>query len=235
MDNSIFSNIRSSNPSKNQERMKAQLAAWMDDENTCHYFAIQRADQVIHPSGRVGRPFYDLDQANRKLEELKTKHPDIDWYISYGAFDTDALNFDDQETPMWERIWLNKHEWRLTKLRVLKMSPEQLLEIQPNFNELIAWQEAFNVKGYCHYYFAKCIKEYRYPGMTSQCFFDLRSAIAAKILFSKDMPDRDFQIFNQLMKTESLLEMDKKTEDTFQELIDAHKERLAQLDGINHG
>lgn len=235
MDNSIFSNLRSSNPSKNQEKMKAQLAAWMGDVNTCHYFAIQRADQVVYPFGKVDRPFYDLDQANRKLEELKAKCPKVDWYICYGAFDTDALNFNNDESPMWEKVWLNKHEWRLTKLKIYNMSIEQLLEIQPNYNNLIAWQEAFNVKGYCHYYFAKCIKVDRSPGMTSQCFFNLKDAIAAKIVFSKDMPDRDFQIFNKLMTTKSLLEMDQNTEDTFQQLVDEHKERLAQLGGSNHG
>lgn len=235
MDNSIFSNIRSSNPSKTKEKMIAQLEAWMDDENTCHYFAIQSTDQPIFPFGRLGRPFYDLEQVNRKLEAMKAKHPKVDLYICYGAFDTDALNFDSKDASMWERVWLNKHDWRITKLKVSKMSLDQLLEIQPNYSELIAWQERVNVKQYCHYYFAKCVREDHYPGMTSQCFFNLKDAIAAKILFSKDMPDRNFQIFNQLMTTDNLLEMDQNTEETFQKLVDDHKERLASLEqGGNH-
>lgn len=230
MDNSIFSNIRSSNPSKTKEKMIAQLEAWMEDENTCHYFAIQRTDQPIFPFGRLGRPFYDLEQANRKLEAMKAKHPKVDLYICYGAFDTDALNFDSNDASMWERVWLNKHDWRITKLKVSKMNLDQLLEIQPNYNDLMAWQERVNVKHHCHYYVAKCIREDRYPGMSSQCFFNLKDAIAAKILFQKDMPDRNFQVLNHLMTTKCLLEMDQNTEETFQELVDDHKERLACLD-----
>ena len=53
----------------------------------------------------------------------------MDYYITAGAFATYALNFEDEEAPMWERVWLNFHEYRLINLQVQKMSHEELYQI----------------------------------------------------------------------------------------------------------
>lgn len=229
MDNSCIDFLRSCNPSKTKEKIQDQLDAWMGDENTCHYFAIQISGQESYPFGKLNRPFYELEKAVRKLEDLKAKHPDTDFYIGYGGFATDFLNFENDDISMHEKIWLNLHEWRLAKLKVSKMNLDQLLEIQPNYFELRKWQEDNNSIDYCHYYFAKTIKEDGVIGMSSQCFFDLKDAIAAKIHFSKIMPEREFQLFHSLLATELMMALDGNTEDTYQILINKHKSRLETL------
>lgn len=40
--------------------------------------------------------------------------------MSYGAFDKSILDFENENAPMWERAWLNQHEFRLIKLNVEK-------------------------------------------------------------------------------------------------------------------
>lgn len=229
MDKSNLEYLRSRNPSKTTTMIQEQLSAWINDENTCHYFAIQISGQELHPFGKLDRPFYELEQAIRKLEDLKAKQPDVDFYIGYGAFDTDFLDFDNEELSMHERIWINKHDWRINQLKVSKMNLDELLELQPDYCEIKTWEAKNNLKDRCHYYVAKDIKTEHPVGMSSQAFFDLKDAIAAKGHFSKIMPERDFQVFNHLITTENLLEMDGNTEWTFQLLVDKHKVRLEQL------
>ncbi|HAV3167078.1 TPA: hypothetical protein JIF69_003726, partial [Acinetobacter baumannii] len=114
--------LRSSNKNKTPEKMLAQINAWLLDEDFCHYFSIQIQGQEVYPFGVINRPFFHLDQAERKLESLKSSNPEVDYYITAGAFATYALNFEDEEAPMWERVWLNFHEYRLINLQVQKMS-----------------------------------------------------------------------------------------------------------------
>lgn len=229
MDKSNIEYLRSCNPSKTTAMIQEQLSAWVNDENTCHYFAIQISGQELHPYGKLGRPFYDLDQAIRKLEDLKAKQPDVDFYIGYGAFDTDFLDFESEDLSMHERIWINKHDWRIGRLKVAKMNLDELLELQPDYCEIKTWEAENNLKDRCHYYVAKDIKKDHPVGMSSQCFFDLKDAIAAREHFSKIMPDREFKVFKNLMTTENLLEMDDNTEWSFQLLVDKHKARLELL------
>ena len=66
----------------------------------------------------------------------------MDYYITAGAFATYALNFEDEEAPMWERVWLNFHEYRLINLQVQKMSHEELVKLVPNYDETLLWQNS---------------------------------------------------------------------------------------------
>ncbi|MCR4532489.1 hypothetical protein [Acinetobacter venetianus] len=230
MDNSIFLNVHSLNPSKPKEKIIAQLNAWMKDENTCHYFAIQIAGSEIHPFGIIDRPFYDIEKANLKLEDLKNKNPNADYYISYGAFDTDVLNFNNDDTPMWEKVWLNKHEYRLLSLKVKRMSRDELVKVLPNYDAIMNWQEAQNTKDLCHCYFATSFDDKERDIPTSSSFaFDLLDALIAKLYFEKTMPDRNFRIQCHVLSTAGMLSVDGKTADFFQDLIDAHKDRIAHL------
>lgn len=229
MDKSNLDYLRSRNSSKTVEKMQEQLAAWMNDVSTCHYFCIQLAGKEIHPFGKLNRPFYELDQAIRKLEDLKAKQPDLDVYIGYGAFDTDFLDFDNEDLSMHERIWLNKHDWRISRLNISKMNLDELLELQPDYCEIKTWEAQNNLKDRCHYYIAKDMKPDHPVGMSSQCFFDIKDAIAARVHFQKIMPEREFKVLKNLMTTENLLEMDGNTEGSFQLLVDKHKARLASL------
>ncbi|MEZ7222590.1 hypothetical protein ACBA69_06305 [Acinetobacter baumannii] len=71
--------------------------------------------------------------------------------------------------------------------------------------------------------------------MSSQFYFDLRDAISARIHFQKTMPNRQVEILSAVMPTASLMAIDGRTSDCFQNLIDDHKERLAALNekGVN--
>lgn len=230
MDKSNLKYLRSCNPSKSVETIQKQLDAWMVDEKTCHYFAIQLAGQEVHPFGKLDRPFYELDKAIRKLEDLKTKQPEADFYIGYGALDSSALNFEDENAPMWERVWLNKHDWRLAKLEVEKMDKAQLIELIPNYDSVIGWQERNNTKEQCHYYFCESFDDGPTETPTSSSFtFNLTRALAARIHFTKIMPNRKFRISCGLLTTNGLLSMDG-NESNMQELINNHKARLALLE-----
>ncbi|PRO13209.1 hypothetical protein B9W55_17510, partial [Acinetobacter baumannii] len=109
----VSPHLRSSNKNKTPEKLLAQLDAWMLDEGSCHHFSIQVEGKEIYPFGIINRPFFHLDQAEKQLEKLKSVNPEVDYYITAGAFATSALNFEDEEAPMWERVWLNFHEYRL--------------------------------------------------------------------------------------------------------------------------
>ena len=86
--NSINSHLRSTNKSRTLEKLLAQIDAWMVDEEVCHHFSIQAEGKEIYPFGIINRPFFHLDQAERKLESLKSENPEVDYYITAGAFDT---------------------------------------------------------------------------------------------------------------------------------------------------
>ncbi|WP_227571735.1 hypothetical protein [Acinetobacter baumannii] len=131
------SHLRSTNKNKPVEKLLSQLDAWMADESSCHYLSIQITGKEIYPFGIINRPFFHLDQAERKLESLKSSNPEVDYYITAGAFATSALNFEDEEAPMWERVWLNFHEYRLINLQVQKMSHEELVKLVPNYDETL--------------------------------------------------------------------------------------------------
>ncbi|MCJ9372872.1 hypothetical protein K5F82_19665, partial [Acinetobacter baumannii] len=109
------------------------------DEDFCHYFSIQIQGQEVYPFGVINRPFFHLDQAERKLESLKSANPKICYYMSYGAFAKSILDF--ENAPMWERVWLNQHEFRLIKLNVEKMAEEDLVKLIPNYKDVLIWQK----------------------------------------------------------------------------------------------
>lgn len=234
--NSINSHLRSTNKSRTLEKLLAQIDAWMVDEEVCHHFSIQAEGKEIYPFGIINRPFFHLDQAERKLESLKSENPEVDYYITAGAFDTSFLNFEDENVPMWERVWLNHHEFRLTNLRIKKMSQKQLVELVPNYEEMMVWQDKLNTADSCHYYYAQAIDATgECIPMSSQFYFDLRDAISARIHFQKTTPNRQVEILSAVMSTASLMALDGRTSDCFQNLIDDHKERLAALNekGVN--
>lgn len=129
--------LRSSNKNKTPEKMLAQINAWLLDEDFCHYFSIQIQGQEVYPFGVINRPFFHLDQAERKLESLKSANPKICYYMSYGAFAKSILDFENENAPMWERVWLNFHEYRLINLQVQKMSHEELVKLVPNYDETL--------------------------------------------------------------------------------------------------
>lgn len=228
--NSINSHLRSTNKSRTLEKLLAQIDAWMVDEEVCHHFSIQAEGKEIYPFGIINRPFFHLDQAERKLESLKSENPEVDYYITAGAFDTSFLNFEDKNVPMWERVWLNQHEFRLTNLRIKKMSQKQLVELVPNYEEMMVWQETQNTESACHYYMATALDESDQGiSMSSEWFIDLLDAISAKQYFSKTCPGRKVEIRSGVVSTEDLMALDGRTSDCYQALIDAHKERLASL------
>ncbi|AXG84713.1 hypothetical protein ACN4J7_002198 [Acinetobacter baumannii] len=224
------SHLRSTNKNKPAEKLLSQLDAWMADESSCHYLSIQITGKEIYPFGIINRPFFHLDQAERKLESLKSSNPEVDYYITAGAFATYALNFEDEEAPMWERVWLNFHEYRLINLQVQKMSHDELVKLVPNYNETLLWQETQNTESACHYYMATALDESDQGiSMSSEWFIDLLDAISAKQYFSKTYPGRKVEIRSGVVSTEDLMALDGRTSDCYQALIDAHKERLASL------
>ncbi|HIC8879442.1 TPA: hypothetical protein ACW7YJ_001180 [Acinetobacter baumannii] len=228
--NSINSHLRSTNKSRTLEKLLAQIDAWMVDEEVCHHFSIQAEGKEIYPFGIINRPFFHLDQAEIKLESLKSENPEVDYYITAGAFDTSFLNFEDENVPMWERVWLNQHEFRLTNLRIKKMSQKQLVELVPNYEEMMVWQETQNTESACHYCMATALDESDQGiSMSSEWFIDLLDAISAKQYFSKTCPGRKVEIRSGVVSTEDLMALDGRTSDCYQALIDAHKERLASL------
>ncbi|WP_258292161.1 hypothetical protein, partial [Escherichia marmotae] len=92
---------------------------------------------------------------------------------------------EDENVPMWERVWLNQHEFRLTNLRIKKMSQKQLVELVPNYEEMMVWQETQNTESACHYYMATALDESDQGiSMSSEWFIDLLDAISAKQYFS---------------------------------------------------
>ncbi|MFW2023299.1 hypothetical protein [Acinetobacter baumannii] len=224
------SHLRSANKNKPIEKLLSQLDAWMVDESSCHHFSIQITGKEIYPFGAIDRPFFHLDQAERKLEHLKSVNPEIDYYISAGAFSTSALNFEDENAPMWERVWLNQHELRLIKLRVEKMGEVELEKLIPNYKNVLIWQQEQNVSENCHYYFAQSFDDLEDEISTSsQFYFNLKDALIAKLYFEKTMPKRRFKIHSGVMSTQGLMKLDGRTSEHFQELVDAHKKRLASL------
>ncbi|MDO1592131.1 hypothetical protein Q2T49_33975, partial [Pseudomonas aeruginosa] len=144
------------------------------------YLSIQITGKEIYPFGIINRPFFHLDQAERKLESLKSSNPEVDYYITAGAFATSVLNFEDEEAPMWERVWLNFHEYRLINLQVQKMSHEELVKLVPNYDETLLWQETQNTESACHYYIYLSIQitgKEIYPfGIINRPFFHLDQA-----------------------------------------------------------
>ncbi|EHU3266953.1 hypothetical protein AYA92_RS19370 [Acinetobacter baumannii] len=234
--NSINSHLRSTNKSRTLEKLLAQIDAWMVDEEVCHHFSIQAEGKEIYPFGIINRPFFHLDQAERKLESLKSENPEVDYYITAGAFDTSFLNFEDENVPMWERAWLNHHVFRLIKLRVEKMDDAGLEKLIPNYKDVLAWQAEQNTSQSCHYYFATSFDDSENEITTSSAFyFNLKDALIAKLYFEKTMPKRRFKIHSGLMTTKGLMDLDGSTSEKFQALVDAHKERLAALNekGVN--
>ncbi|MBV6575965.1 hypothetical protein JL978_02805 [Acinetobacter baumannii] len=222
--------LRSSNKNKTPEKMLAQINAWLLDEDFCHYFSIQIQGQEVYPFGVINRPFFHLDQAERKLESLKSANPKICYYMSYGAFAKSILDFENENAPMWERVWLNQHEFRLIKLNVEKMAEEDLVKLIPNYKDVLTWQAEQNTSQSCHYYFAQSFDDSENEiGTSSQFYFDLKDALIAKLYFEKTMPKRRFKINSEVMSTQGLMGLDGRTSEHFQELVDAHKERLASL------
>ncbi|MDC4542847.1 hypothetical protein OHV61_04015 [Acinetobacter baumannii] len=224
------SHLRSTNKNKPVEKLLSQLDAWMADESLCHYLSIQITGKEIYPFGIINRPFFHLDQAERKLESLKSSNPEVDYYITAGAFATSVLNFEDEEAPMWERVWLNQHEFRLIKLNVEKMAEEDLVKLIPNYKDVLTWQAEQNTSQGCHYYFAQSFDDSENEITTSSPFyFNLKDALIAKLYFEKTMPKRRFKIHSGVMSTQGLMKLDGRTSEHFQGLVDAHKERLALL------
>ncbi|MEF3814067.1 hypothetical protein [Acinetobacter baumannii] len=222
--------LRSSNKNKTPEKMLAQIDAWLLDEDFCHYFSIQIQGQEVYPFGVINRPFFYLDQAERKLESLKSKNPKICYYISYGAFPKSILDFEDEGAPMWERVWLNQHEFRLISLSVEKMTEDDLVKLIPNYKDVLIWQAEKNTSQSCHYYFAQSFDDSENEITTSSAFyFNLKDALIAKLYFEKTMPKRRFRIHSGVMSTQGLMKLDGRTSERFQELVDAHKERLTLL------
>ncbi|HHP8034467.1 TPA: hypothetical protein ACSIR4_003413 [Acinetobacter baumannii] len=228
--NSINSHLRSTNKSRTLEKLLAQIDAWMVDEEVCHHFSIQAEGKEIYPFGIINRPFFHLDQAERKLESLKSENPEVDYYITAGAFDTSFLNFENENAPMWERVWLNQHEFRLIKLNVEKMAEEDLVKLIPNYKDVLTWQAEQNTSQGCHYYFAQSFDDSENEITTSSPFyFNLKDALIAKLYFEKTMPKRRFKIHSGVMSTQGLMKLDGRTSEHFQGLVDAHKECLASL------
>lgn len=222
--------LRSSNKNKTPEKMLAQIDAWLLDEDFCHYFSIQIQGQEVYPFGVINRPFFYLDQAERELESLKSKNPKICYYISYGAFPKSILDFEDEDAPMWERVWLNQHEFRLISLSVEKMTEDDLVKLIPNYKDVLIWQAEKNTSQSCHYYFAQSFDDSENEITTSSAFyFNLKDALIAKLYFEKTMPKRRFRIHSGVMSTQGLMKLDGRTSERFQELVDAHKERLTLL------
>ncbi|WP_374856326.1 hypothetical protein [Acinetobacter baumannii] len=222
--------LRSSNKNKTPEKMLAQINAWLLDEDFCHYFSIQIQGQEVYPFGVINRPFFHLDQAERKLESLKSANPKICYYMSYGAFAKSILDFENENAPMWERVWLNQHEFRLIKLNVEKMAEEDLVKLIPNYKDVLTWQAEQNTSQGCHYYFAQSFDDSENEITTSSPFyFNLKDALIAKLYFEKTMPKRRFKIHSGVMSTQGLMKLDGRTSEHFQGLVDAHKERLASL------
>ncbi len=222
--------LRSSNKNKTPEKMLAQIDAWLLDEDFCHYFSIQIQGQEVYPFGVINRPFFHLDQAERKLESLKSKNPKICYYISCGAFPKSILDFEDEGAPMWERVWLNQHEFRLINLSVEKMTEDDLVKLIPNYKDVLIWQAEKNTSQSCHYYFAQSFDDSENEITTSSAlYFNLKDALIAKLYFEKTMPKRRFRIHSGVMSTQGLMKLDGRTSERFQELVDAHKERLASL------
>lgn len=231
--NAFISNSQALPKSKSGlERMLEQVDTWIENQSVCHYFCIQLKGQEVHPFGSLNRPFYDYEQANRKLESLKVENSDFNYYISVGAFDSSALNFDDEDAPMWEREWLNKHFHRLTLLRYEAMNEKQLTQEIPEYESLMKWEKKNNIKEHCHYYYAQSEKNDNQDiCITSGWTMSFIEALAAKKALEKEQPKRVFKIIAGVMFTEELMRIDGQTVDYFQEFIDSHKERIASLNG----
>lgn len=206
-----------------------RLEHWLKDEGSCHFFAIQIKGKEVFPFGFVDRPFYSLDQAQRYLEHLRSTNPGIDYRLHSGGIDVDVIDFDDLEAPMWLQVWKNKHQVRLIKLQMKKKSQQELSKLIQDYDEVMAWQAASNTTEFCHYYHVQsCDNES--IAMSSSYTPDIFEALITKVCFEKTMPGRSFKISCGLVSTDSLLSMDGRTADFFQEFIDYHKERITNLD-----
>lgn len=207
-----------------------RLNALINSESMCHFFCIQLSGQESDYFGFENRPFFDFKQVKRKLESLHNEFPESDFYIDLRAVKTTSLDFDDESAPMWVRVWLNAHDWRLARLKTAKMDKEQLVELIPNYESVMAWQEKHNTKDACHYYFCQSFEDESTETPTSSSFtFNITDALAARLHFSKIMPNRRFRICSGLMTTKGLMSMDGGNISNFQKLINAHKIRLEVL------
>ncbi|CAG68995.1 hypothetical protein ACIAD2196 [Acinetobacter baylyi ADP1] len=209
---------------------QAWLEACLENENVCHYFAIQIKGKESYPFGAEDRPFFDLEKAQIYLEHLQATNPNINYFISSGAFDTDAFDFDDENLPMWHRVWLNKHQYRIIKLQILKMTDSELSQLISNYNEIKIWQEEHNTKEICHCYTAQSFDDSNGDiSISSQFTTNLMTALSAKIYFEKTMSNRNFRVICGLMTTEQVMGMDGKVNEELQDFIDQHKARLQSL------
>ncbi len=110
------------------------------------------------------------------------------------------------------------------------MAEEDLVKLIPNYKDVLTWQAEQNTSQSCHYYFAQSFDDSENEiGTSSQFYFDLKDALIAKLYFEKTMPKRRFKINSGVMSTQGLMGLDGRTSEHFQELVDAHKERLASL------
>lgn len=206
-----------------------RLESWLNDEESCHYFTIQIKGKEVLPFGFADRPFYSLDQAKTYLEHLRSTNPEIEYCLCSGWVDIDFINFENLEAPMWHRVWMNHHQVRLIKLRMWKKSEQELSKLIQNYDEVIAWQAANNTTEFCHYYLAQSCDDQ--SAITSSSHTpNIFEALITKICFEKTMPGRNFKIERGLLSTDSILAMDGRTADFFQEFIDYHKERITNLD-----
>lgn len=206
-----------------------RLERWLKDEESCHYFAIQIKGKEVLPFGFADRPFYSLDQARTYLEHLRSTNPGIDYRLYSGGIDVDAIDFENLEAPMWHRVWMNQHQVRLIKLRMWKKSEQELSKLIQNYDEVVAWQTANNTTEFCHYYFVQSCDNESIATSSSHTP-NIFEALITKICFEKTMPGRSFKISRGLVSTDSLLLMDGRTADFFQDFIDYHKERITNLD-----
>ncbi|KAF1027101.1 MAG: hypothetical protein GAK29_00907 [Acinetobacter bereziniae] len=209
--------------------LEQKLENWLKDEGFCHYFAIQIKGEEVLPFGFANRPFYSLDQARTYLEQLQTTNPEVDYHLCFSGIDVDCVDFDNLEFPMWHRVWMNQHQVRLIKLRMWKKSEQELSKLIQNYDEVIAWQTANNTTEFCHYYYVQSCDD-KSIAMSSSHTPDIFEALITKVCFEKTMPEREFKIERGLIHTDSILSMDGRTADFFQEFIDYHKERITNLD-----
>ncbi|MFW1968139.1 hypothetical protein ACG95P_13850 [Acinetobacter guillouiae] len=209
--------------------LNERLEKCLENEDSCHYFAIQIKGKEVLPFGFADQPFYSLDQAKTYLEHLRSTNPEIDYRLCSGGVDVDAIDFENLEVPMWHRVWMNQHQVRLIKLQMAKKSEKELSKLIQNYDEVVAWQAANNKTEFCHYYFVQSCDNESIATSSSHTP-DIFEALTTKVCFEKTMPGRSFKISRGLISTDSLLSMDGRTADFFQGFIDYHKERIADID-----
>ncbi|MFP6818440.1 hypothetical protein [Acinetobacter sp.] len=209
--------------------LNERLEKCLENEDSCHYFAIQIKGKEVLPFGFKDRPFYSLEQAKAYLEHLRSANPDIEYRIYSGEVDVNAIDFENLDAPMWHRVWMNQHQVRLIKLQMAKKSEKELSKLIQNYDEVVAWQATNNTTEFCHYYFVQSCDNESIATSSSHTP-DIFEALTTKVCFEKTMPGRSFKISRGLISTDSLLSMDGRTADFFQGFIDYHKERIADID-----